>query len=166
MVDRLQFFLDEITDILDVKYIAGSTIGYTLPPVVYEISHINLMLKSLLPNIVKVKNKFEDIRPKSNSSTNKTFGLPEKSLFYTILRFAESHFGVIGDIPGFVQLIPGCFKSDKPIYIRGVDKIHLNFDYFNGSIVNGIREPILYSFTPNSPPGHKIYKESNFKKDQ
>ena len=31
-VHRLQITYVEIIDILDVKYIAGSTIGYTLPP--------------------------------------------------------------------------------------------------------------------------------------
>ena len=33
----------------------------------------------------------------------------------------------------------------------------------NGSIVNGVREPILYSFDLSSPPGHKIYKEPRIK---
>ena len=29
--------------------------------------------------------------------------------------------------------------------------------------MNGTREPILYSFAPSSPPGHKIYKEPRIK---
>ena len=45
----------EIVDILDVKHISGSTIGYTLPPVVYEVSDTDLMLKSSLPDKVEVK---------------------------------------------------------------------------------------------------------------
>ena len=57
MVYRLQITYDEIIGILDVKYISGSTIGYTIPPGVYEISDINLMLKSLLPGKVKVNMK-------------------------------------------------------------------------------------------------------------
>ena len=36
-------------------------------------------------------------------------------------------------------------------------------DCIQGSIVNGIREPILYSFALSSPPGHKIYKEPRVK---
>ena len=32
-------------------------------------------------------------------------------------------------------------------------------DCINGSIANGVREPILYPFALSSPPGHKIYKE-------
>ena len=54
-------------------------------------------------------------------------------------------------------MIPGSNKSDKPNNITGVDKVHKNCDFFNGSIVNGSRGPILYSFSLSSPPGHKIY---------
>ena len=50
MVYRMELTYDEIVDVLDVKYIAGSTNGYTLVPGIYEVSDINLMLKSLLPN--------------------------------------------------------------------------------------------------------------------
>ena len=57
----------------------------------------------------------------------------------------------------------GSFKSYRPINITRVDKIHLKRDCTNDSIVNGIREPILYSFALSSPPGHKIYKEPRIK---
>ena len=30
-------------------------------------------------------------------------------------------------------------------------------------MVNGCREPILYSFALDEPPGHKIYKEQRIK---
>ena len=60
-------------------------------------------------------------------------------------------------------MIAGSYKSDKPINITGIDKIHLKCDCIHGSIVNGIREPILYSFALSSPPGHKIYKEPRVK---
>ena len=43
MVHRLQLTYVEIIDILDVKYTAGSTICYTLPPGVYKIKDNNLI---------------------------------------------------------------------------------------------------------------------------
>ena len=58
-------------------------------------------------------------------------------------------------------MIKGSYQSEKPI--TGIDKIHLKCDCIQGSIVNGIREPILYSFALSSPPGHKIYKEPRVK---
>ena len=60
-------------------------------------------------------------------------------------------------------MIAGSNKSNKPINIIGVDKIHLKCDCIQGSIVNGSREPILYSFALSSPPGHKIYEEPKIK---
>ena len=60
-------------------------------------------------------------------------------------------------------MVAGLYKSDKPINITGIDKIHLKRDCILGSINNGIREPILYSFPLSLPPGHKIYKEPKVK---
>ena len=60
-------------------------------------------------------------------------------------------------------MIAGSYKSDKPINITRIDKIHLKCDCTQGSFVNGIREPILYSFALSSPPGHKIFKEPKIK---
>ena len=60
-------------------------------------------------------------------------------------------------------MIAGSYKSDKPIKITGNDKIHLKCDCIQGSIVNGVREPILYSFALLSPPANKIYKEPRVK---
>ena len=62
-----------------------------------------------------------------------------------------------------MQLIPGSYKSDKPINITRFDKAHLKADCIQGNIVNGTREAILYSFALSSPPGHEIYKEPRVK---
>ena len=58
----MELTYDEIVDISHVKCIAGSTIGYSLPSSFYETSYNNLLLKSLLPEDVKVKITFDDIR--------------------------------------------------------------------------------------------------------
>ena len=105
----------------------------------------------------------DDIRLKSNLKINQTSIFTEKSFFYTILGFTQSHSYTLDDIDGFYQLIKGSYKSEKPINITGIDKIHLKCDCIQGSIVNGIREPILFSFASSSPPGHKIYKEPRVK---
>ena len=81
----------------------------------------------------------------------------EKSFFYTIQGFTQSHSGELGDIEGFVQMIIGSYKSYKPVNITGIDKNHLKCDCLGGSIVNGVREPVLYSSTSEKPPGHKTH---------
>ena len=60
-------------------------------------------------------------------------------------------------------MIPGKSKGNRPINITGIDKRHIKTYFTHGSIVNGIREPILYSFTLDKPPGIKIYKEPRIK---
>ena len=55
--------------------------------------------------------------------------------------------------------MPGTYKTDKPTNFTGSDKVHLKCDCIDGKIVNGVREPILYNFGLDEPPGHKIYNE-------
>ena len=57
--------------------------------------------------------------------------------------FVQSHSGPLGNSEGFVQLIPGSYKSDRPNNITGINKNHPKSDCIDGSIVNGIREHIL-----------------------
>ena len=54
----------------------------------------------------------------------------------------QFHSGLSGDITGFVQQIPGKYKTEKTINNTGIDKIDIKCDCITGSIVNGIREPI------------------------
>ena len=124
---------------------------------------LNNALKYVLPDNVKVTITIDDIRFKSNLKINQTLIFTEKSFFYTILGFTQSRSYPLDDIDGFYQIIAGSYRSDKPINITGIDKTHLNCDCIQGSIVNGIREPILDSFALSSPPGHRIYKEQRIK---
>ena len=94
MVYRVQLTHYEIKDILDVKYIAGTTSGHTLPPAVYEISDINLMLKCLLPGKVKVNVTIDEIRLKSKLNHNKTIRFTKKLfpiLFQVLINRIQDH---------------------------------------------------------------------------
>ena len=158
LVYRMQITYDENIDVLDLKYIFTKRIGFSLDPGIYEIVDLNNTLNHILPDNVKINVTIDDIRLKSNLKINQTLLFTENSFFYTILGFTQSRTYPLDDIEEFYQLIPGLYKSDKPINITGIDKIHLKCDCILGSIINGIREPILYSFALSSPPGHKIYK--------
>ena len=150
IVCRYQLTYNEIINILDLKYTPTTTKGYTLPPGIYEIIDNNFMLKSLFPKQVKVDITIDDVRLKSNLTINKTIEFSKKNFFYIIPGFTQSHLVELCVIAGFIQLIPGSYKSDRPINITGFDKIHLKCDCINGSIVNGTMEPILYSFALSS----------------
>ena len=159
LVYRMRLSYDEIMDILDLNYIPTKRTGYSLKTGIYEVNDLNNTLKHILPDNVKVNITIDDIRLKSNLKNNQTLLFTEKSFFYTILGFTQSRSYPLDDIDGFYQLVAGSHKSDKPNNITGIDKVHLKCDCIQGSIVNGIREHILYSFALTSPPGHKIYKE-------
>ena len=163
LVYRMQLTYDEIIDILDLKYISTKRIGYSLDTGIYEIVDLNNTLKHILPDNIKVSVTIDDIKLKSNLKTNQTLIFTNKSFFYTILGFTKSHQGPLDDIDGFYQILPGSYKSDRPINITGIDKIHLKCDCIQGSILNGVREPILFSFALSSPPGHKIHIEPRVK---
>ena len=159
LVYRMRLSYNEIMNILDLKYIPTKKTGYSLDPRIYEVVDLNNTLKHILPDNVKISTTIDDIRLKSNLKINQTLIFTERSFFYTILGFRQSRSYPLDDIDSHYQIIAGLYKSDKPINITGIDKIHLKCDYIQGSIVNDIREPILYSFALSSPPGHKIYKE-------
>ena len=163
LVYRMRLSYDEIMNILDLKYFPTKKTGYSLDPGFYEVIDLNNTLKHILPNNVKVNITIDDIRLKSNLKINQTLIFTEKSFFYTILDFTQSRSYPLDDIDVFYQIIAGLYISDKPFNITGIDKIHLKSDCIEGSIVNGIREPILFSFALSSPPGHKIYKEPRVK---
>ena len=163
LVYRMRLSYDEIMDILDLKKIPTKGTGYSLNPGIYDGVDLIITLRHILPSNVKVNITIDDIKSKSILKTNQTLIFTEKSFFYKNLGFTQSHSCPLDDIDGFYQLIVGSYKSDRPINITGIDKIHLKFDCIEGSIVNGVREPILYSFAWSSPPGHKIYKEPRIK---
>ena len=163
LVYRMPLSYDEVMDILDLKYIPTKRTGHSLHPGIYEVDGLNNTLKYILPDNVKIIVTIDDNRLKSNLKNNQTLIFTEKSFFYTILGFTQSRSYPLDDIDGFYQLIAGSYKGDKPINITGIDKVHLKSDCIKGSIVNGVREPILYSFALSSPPGHKIYKEPRVK---
>ena len=162
LVHRFQLTYAEFRDILDSKYNPTKK-DYSLNPGVYEMNDINKTLIFILPDNAKISNTFNDNRLKSNINNNQTSFFTEKSLFYTIRGFTQSHFYPLNDMDGFYQMIAGSFQSNRPINITGIDKILLKANCIKGSFVNSVREPILYSFAISSPPGRKIYKEPRIK---
>ena len=93
MVYREELTHDEIVDILVVIFFPASTTRDTLAPRMNKISDINLMLKSLFPNKVKVIITIDDIRLRTNLTKNKAIRYTEKLFPSTILGFAQTHSG-------------------------------------------------------------------------
>ena len=143
LVYRMQLTYNEIIDILDLKYIPTKRIGYSIEPNIYNVVDLNKALKYILPNNVKINVTIDERKYKTDLKINQTLIFTNKSFFYTILGFTQSDQGPLNDIEGFYQILAGSYKSDKPINITGIDKVHLKCNVVDGSIVNGVREPIL-----------------------
>ena len=75
--------------------------------------------------------------------------LDEKSFFSTILDFTPGW-----DCKHFNQ-----YNSQKIVNLSNANEIHLKCDVIDGSLVNGIRQPILYSFVLDKPIGYKVFCE-------
>ena len=159
----MQLTYNEIINILDLKNIPTKRMGYSIEPNIYNVVDLTKTLKNILPNNIKINVSIDERKYKTNLEINQTLIFTNKSFFYTILGFTQSHQGPLNNIQGFCQTLPGSYKSDKPINITGIDKVHLKCNVVDGSIVNGVRERILYSFALDQPPGHKIYKEPKVK---
>ena len=75
---------------------------------------------------------------KPDLKNNQTLIFTDKSSFYTILGSTQSHSYSFFYIDGFYQSIAGSYKSEKPINITSVDKVHLKCNCFDGSKTIGV----------------------------
>ena len=73
----------------------------------------------------------------------------EKSFFSTILGFTSGW-----DYKHYNKYI-----SQKILNLVSTNEIHLKCDVIDGSLVDGLRQPILYSFVLDKKPGYKVFSE-------
>ena len=80
-----------------------------------------------------------------------TLRFDEKSFFHTLLSFTP--FCDYKPTNAIHADSPGVYTSDLILYSNLINEIHLKCDCIEGSIVNGVREPILFSFGLDKPSG-------------
>ena len=101
MVFRLELSYTEILKIIEMISIDASTTGLTLPLGVYKFSDIILMLKSLLPDDVKVNNTIDDIRLLSILRNIKTTRFTMESFFvqfWDLLKTNQDLYSILKDL--------------------------------------------------------------------
>ena len=73
---------------------------------------------------------------------------------------ALHHFGFKNLLMLFILSDRSSVYTDKKfLYSSTMNKIHIKDDVIDGSVVNGIREPILFSFILDKPSGYKVFCE-------
>ena len=51
------------------------------------------------------------------------------------------------------------YTSDKFLQLSTIDEIHWKCDVIDGSVVNGLRQPTLFSFVLDKPSGYEVFCE-------
>ena len=77
------------------------------------------------------------------------------------IRFDENSFfsTILGFTPGWDYKHYNQYLGQEIVNLTSTNKIHLKCDVIDGSIVNGDRQPILYSFVLDKPSGYKVFCE-------
>ena len=146
---------DDIKLVLD-EY-NSSFITYELDPGIYTSKDISEALFNILQsdcpgdcNVIVIE--YDDIKVKTKLDVKAgviAIRFDEKSFFSTILGFTSGW-----DYKHYNKYI-----SQKIVNLSNTNKIHLKCDVIDGSVVNGIRNPILFSFVLDKKPGYKVFSE-------
>ena len=73
----------------------------------------------------------------------------EKSFFKTVLGFTSGW-----DYKFYIK-----YTSQKIVNLGNTKKINLKCDVIDGSVLDGVRQPIIYSFVLDKLPGYKVFSE-------
>ena len=143
---------DDIKLVLD-EY-NSSFITYELEPGIYTFKDISEAFFNILQsdcpgdcNVIVIE--YDDIKMKTKLDVKAgiiAIRFDEKSFFSTILGFT----------PGWDYKHYNKYISRKIVNLSNTNKIHLKCDV---SVVNGLRQSILYSFVLDKKPGYKVFSE-------
>ena len=149
--------IDSIED--DIKMVLdeynSSFITYELDPGIYTFKDFSKSLFNILQseypgpdNVIVIE--YDDITTKAKLVVK--FGIitikfGEKSFFSTVLGFT----------PGWDYKHYNKYTSQKVVNLGSTNKIHLKCDCIDGSVLNGVRQPILYSFVLDKLPDTKYF---------
>ena len=75
------------------------------------------------------------------------------------MKFHQVFILLMGFTPGWDYKHYNKYISQKILNLGSTTKIHLKADVIDGSVVDGVRQPILYSFVLDKPSGYKIFCE-------
>ena len=154
---RTQIDLVEVDIKLDLDENNSSFINYELEPGIYSYREISKALFNILQleypsSDSKILIRLDDITRKTKLVVGSgiiAIRFDEKSFFSTIVDFTA----------GWGYKHYNQYLSQKIVNLSSTNKIHLKTDVIDGSVVDGVRQPILYSFVLHKPSGYKIFCE-------
>ena len=165
---RLVIGLDEEDIQLILKQYNSHFITYELTPGLYTIQDISQAIKTFSGHQETIQLEYDDISMRTTIVLKfkngkymfalRTLRFDRQSFFHTLLGFSP-YWDYKPSNSNHV-LIPGVYPSDKIILnLNTIDKIYLKRDCIDGSIQDGVRQPILFIFVLDKPSGHKVFSE-------
>ena len=156
---RIVVRLDEEDFQLISKEYNSHFITYELPPGIYSIQEILDTINTFSGHMETIQIEYDDISMKSKIIIK--YIDEQEMLVLGTLKFDKRSFfhTLLGFIPYWDYKSPGVYTSDKILNLNTTNKIHLKCDVINRSVVDGVRQPILYSFVLDKKPGYKIFSE-------
>ena len=156
---QIDLIEDDIKLVLD-EY-NSSFITYELEPGIYSYREISEALFYILQSEYpqsdsEILIRLDDITRKTKLVVNSgiiAIRFDEKSLFSTILGFTAGW-----DYKHYHQ-----YLGQKIVNLSSTNKTHLKCDAIDGSVVDGVRQPILYSFVLDKAAGYKVFCEPETK---
>ena len=140
-------------------------VTYELDPGNYAIEDLQKAVHPLGDHEGTLQIEYDDLNKKVKliltrfGTTFGTLRFDDKSFFHTL--FVFDPYWVYKPTNAFFADAPGVYTSDKIILnLNTIDKIHLKCDCIDGSIKDGVRQPILLSFVLDKPVGYKVFCES------
>ena len=152
---------------LILKQYNSHFITYELTPGIYTIQDISDAIHTFSGHSEIIQIEYDDISMKTKiilkfkNDEKMKFGLgtlrfDEKSFFHTLLGY-EPYWDYKPTNSNTID--SGVYISDKILNLNIIDKIHIKCDAIDGSIQDGVRQPILFSFILDKPSGYKVFCE-------
>ena len=161
---RIFVGLEEDDIRLILKQYNEKFVTYELDPGNYTIEDIQKAVHPLGDHEGTLQSEYDNLNKKVKlilTRFGETFGtlrFDKKSFFHTLLGFTP--YWDYKPTNAIHADAPGVYSSDKVILnLNTINKIHLKCDCIDGSIQDGVRQPILYSFVLDKPAGYKIFCE-------
>ena len=161
---RIFVGLEEVNIQLILKQYNEKFVSYELDPGNYTIEDIQKAVYPLGDHEGTLQIEYDDLNKKVKlilTRFGEAFGtlrFDKKSFFHTIFGFAP--YWDYKPTNAIHADAPGVYSSDKVILnLNTINKIHLKCDCIDGSIQDGVRQPILFSFVLAKPSGYKLFCE-------
>ena len=160
---RIVVGLDERDIQLILKQYNSIFLTYERDPGIYRIEDLQKAIYFHGGHEGTLQIEYDDISMKTKFFLTRfggTFGklrFDEKSFFDTLLGFTPFwNYKPTNAIHADSSRV---YTSDKNLELSSRSKIHSKCDVFDGSIQNGLRHPILFSFVLDEKPGFKVFCE-------